>query len=205
MAVVQEAFDIPSEIGTKLINGEYKRFGGVVRHAVGHKKGQIVTHLKPADIKETNSSRNILVRGIKIVKDSHRVSGFICIGATIISCLAISKKLKNKEPAEFKEYRFVLKCYLDAIRLGNLDLYLINNMLESIDKLKKYKDYSKFTVQLTIEDTENLVTMIHDYTIKLANDNIIEIEEFSSKETSCPIDIFESLLKAQRKVFKEAA
>ena len=35
MAVIQEAFDIPADIMTKLLTGEYRRIGGVVRYAVG--------------------------------------------------------------------------------------------------------------------------------------------------------------------------
>ena len=38
MAVVQEAFDIPADIMTKLLTGEYRRIGGVVRYAVGPNK-----------------------------------------------------------------------------------------------------------------------------------------------------------------------
>ena len=49
MAIVQEAFDIPADIMTKLLTGEYRRIGGVVRYAIGPKKGQIVKHLEPVD------------------------------------------------------------------------------------------------------------------------------------------------------------
>jgi hypothetical protein len=53
MAIVQEAFDIPSDIMTKLLTGEYRRIGGVVRYATGPKKGQIVKHLDPVDLKKS--------------------------------------------------------------------------------------------------------------------------------------------------------
>ena len=45
MPVVTEAFDIPMDISTKLSIGEYRRIGGVIRVAVGPKKGQIVKFL----------------------------------------------------------------------------------------------------------------------------------------------------------------
>ena len=45
MAVIQEAFDIPTDIMTKLLTGEYQRIGGIVRYAVGPNKGQIVNRL----------------------------------------------------------------------------------------------------------------------------------------------------------------
>lgn len=57
MAVVQEAFDIPADIMTKLLTGESRRIGGVVRYAVGPRKGQIVKHLDPVDLKEAEQAR----------------------------------------------------------------------------------------------------------------------------------------------------
>lgn len=40
MAIVQEAYDIPTEIWTKILTGEYKRIGDVVRHAIWAHKGE---------------------------------------------------------------------------------------------------------------------------------------------------------------------
>ncbi len=59
MAVVQEAFDIPADIMTKLLTGEYRRIGGVVRYAVGPNKGQIVKHLKPVDMKAAEQAQGV--------------------------------------------------------------------------------------------------------------------------------------------------
>lgn len=204
MAVVQEAFDIPSDMMTKLINGDYRRIGGVVRHAGGPNKGQIVKHLKPVDIKES-SSRNVIARDLEKVKTNHKVSMTVGATTTIIGGILFYKKLKNREPAVLKEFRDELKCYIDAIRLGNLNLDLINNMHEAIKKLKQHKDYNKFSIQLTTEDIEDIVTTIQAYTIKLANDNVIDIEEFKREESSGVISTFENYLNAQRKVFKETA
>lgn len=39
MPIVQEVFDIPANIVAKILTGEYRRIGGVVRHAVGPNKG----------------------------------------------------------------------------------------------------------------------------------------------------------------------
>ena len=38
MAIVQDVFDIPDDIATKLATGVYKRIGSVVRYAVGPKR-----------------------------------------------------------------------------------------------------------------------------------------------------------------------
>ena len=53
MTVIQEAFDIPDDIMTKILTGEYRRIGGVVRYAGGSHKGQIVKHLDPVELKTT--------------------------------------------------------------------------------------------------------------------------------------------------------
>ena len=55
MVVVQEAFDVPTDIMTKLATGEYRRIGGVVRYASGVRNGQIVKLLKPVDSKTTKT------------------------------------------------------------------------------------------------------------------------------------------------------
>lgn len=39
MAVVQEAYDITDDILTKILTGEYRRIGSVIRYATGPKKG----------------------------------------------------------------------------------------------------------------------------------------------------------------------
>ena len=56
MAIVQDVFDIPDDIATGLATGVYRRIGSVVRYAVGPNKGQIVKHLKPVDIKNTEDA-----------------------------------------------------------------------------------------------------------------------------------------------------
>lgn len=53
MTVVQEAFDIPTDIMKKLLSVECRRTGGVVRYADGPRKGQIVKHLQPVDIDDS--------------------------------------------------------------------------------------------------------------------------------------------------------
>lgn len=59
MAIVQEAFDIPDDILTGLATGLYRRIGSVIRYASGSKKGQIVKHLKPVDIKTAEEAMSI--------------------------------------------------------------------------------------------------------------------------------------------------
>ena len=72
MAIVQDVFDIPDDIATKLATGVYKRIGSVVRYAVGPKKGQIVKHLKPIDLKSSRASTRFGCKGDSIRKTTQK-------------------------------------------------------------------------------------------------------------------------------------
>ena len=41
MAIIQEAFDIPADIMTKILTGEYRRIGGIVRYADGRRRDRL--------------------------------------------------------------------------------------------------------------------------------------------------------------------
>ena len=68
MAIVQEAYDIPTDIWTKILTGEYRRIGGVVRHAIGTHNGEIVKLLKPMDLHTGKQSQSLSVKALQYVK-----------------------------------------------------------------------------------------------------------------------------------------
>lgn len=72
MAIVQEIFDIPEDIMIKLNTKEYRRIGGVVRYACGPKKGQIVKHLEPVNLKEALDVQGIGVKAIQFAKNNKK-------------------------------------------------------------------------------------------------------------------------------------
>jgi len=127
-------------------------------------------------------------------------------GTLIVGGGAIAyKKLKNREPAVLKEFRQALKIYLDAIRTGSLDVDVIDNMAEALYALKQHKNYEKFSIQLTAEDIETLVNKIQDYTVKLAADNDIVLEDIEAEKSDDAIINLETYLNVQKRVFEEAA
>ena len=67
--------------------------------------------------------------------------------------------------------------YIDTIRNGDMDVEKIDSLMDSLEQLKAHKDYKKISIQLTTEELEILVGRIYDYTIKLADDNNIELAE----------------------------
>lgn len=206
MAIVQEAFDIPADIMRKLLTGEYRRIGGVVRYAIGPKKGQIVKHLDPADLKAAEQAQGF---GVKVLQFAKNNKKGIIIGAAITGVAAaggyIYYRLKTREPAVVAEFRSKLRIYIEEIRSGNLELDTINNLMAALETLKQHKDYEKYSIALSTDDLDVLVNRIYDYTIKLAENNDIELTEKERSQTDNSIINLQNYLKVQRRIFEEAA
>ena len=206
MAIVQEAFDIPADIMTKLLTGEYRRIGGVVRYAIGPKKGQIVKHLDPVDLKVAEQAKGIGAKALQLAKNNKK--GLI-IGGAIAGAAAIGGfiyyKVKTHEPAVVTEFRAALRTYIAEIRKGNLELDTINALISALDELKKHKDYEKFKITLSTEDLDTLVNRIYDYTIRLAENNKVELTEEELSKTDNSILNLQNYLKTQKRIFETAA
>jgi len=206
MAVIQEAFDIPADIMTKLLTGEYRRIGGVVRYAVGPHKGQIVKHLKPVDMKAAEQAQGV---GAQIMKFAKKNKKGLIIGAAVAGAATVGgiiyHKVKNREPAVVAQFRAALRTYIDEIRKGNLELETIETLMAALDKLKAHKDYEQFKIELSTEDLDVLVSRIYDYTIRLAENNQVELTEQERSKTDNSIINLQNYLRTQKRVFEEAA
>lgn len=206
MAIVQEAFDIPADIMTKLLTGEYRRIGGVVRYAIGPEKGQIVKHLDPVDLKVTEQAQGISARILQFAKTNKK--GLI-IGGVIAGVVAaggfIYYKVKTHEPEVVTQFRRALRTYIAEIRKGNLELDTINKLMLALDELKEHKDYEKFKITLSTEDLDTLVNRIYNYTIRLAENNKIELTEEELGRTDNSILNLQNYLKTQKRIFETAA
>lgn len=209
MAVVQEAFDIPANIMTKILAGEYRRIGGVVRYANGPHKGQIVKHLKPVDLKTAEQAQGVGVKAIQFAKKNKYALIIAGIGTGVAAAGAgIYHKIKIREPEVVSTFRITLKDYISAIRSGNLDMKDIDNLMVSLEKLKKHKDYEKISIQLSTEELDILVNKIYECTLKLAKDNSVELldEEQNPMHTSTgAIGNLQKYLNAQKRIFEVAA
>lgn len=206
MAIVQEAFDIPADIMTKILTGEYRRIGGIVRYAVGPKKGQIVKHLDPVDLKAAEQAKGIGAQVMQFAKNNKK--GLI-IGGVIAGAVAaggfIYYKVKTHEPAVVTKFRSALRTYISEIRKGNLELETINSLMAALDDLKKHKDYEKFKITLSTEDLDTLVNRIYEYTLRLAANNKIELTEEERSRSDNTILNLQNYLKTQKRIFEEAA
>ena len=207
MAIVQEIFDIPEDIMIKLNTKEYRRIGGVVRYACGPKKGQIVKHLEPVNLKEALDVQGIGVKAIQFAKNNKKAI-IVGIGTGIaVTVAGIYNKLKNREPKVVIEFRKALKAYIDAIRKGMLEIEIIDNLRYCLDDIKNHKDYEKIRIQFYTEEIGILINIIHQCTEKLAKDNVIELtdeEKLITSNVNTDILNLQDYLKVQRRIFEAA-
>lgn len=206
MAIAQDAFYIPDDIATGLAIGLYRRIGSVVRFATGPNKGQIVKHLEPLDLKIPEQAPGLGHKIIGFVQHHKKGVGIMAAGVAVVGAGVWGyTKWKNREPKALTKFRNALKVYIDAIRNGNMDIDKINDLMISLDELKEHKDYEKISIQLTAEELEVLVSRIHDYTVKLALDNSIELEEDELNVNGEAIINLQSYLKVQKRIFEDVA
>ena len=206
MAIAQDAFYIPDDIATGLATGLYRRIGSVVRYAIGPNKGQIVKHLQPIDLKAAEQAQGVGAKALQFVQ-YHKKEVGICTACAAVIGLGIwgYNWWKNHEPKILTEFRSALKTYIDAIRNGNMDLDKINTLMNALEALKQHKDYEKICIQLTAEDLEVLVGRIYEYTIKLAQDNSVELSDEELRLNNGAIINLQSYLKAQKRIFEAVA
>ncbi len=206
MAIAQDAFYIPDDIAKGLETDLYRRIGSVVRYAEGPNKGQIVKHLQPIDLKAAEQEQRLGAKVLQFVQHHKKEVGIAAIGAAVVSVgIWGYNKWKNHEPKVLTEFCAALKIYIDAIRNGNMDIDKINGLMETLEALKKHKDYEKISIQLSAEDLEVLVGCIYDYTIKLAADNAVDLSDEELNLNNGAIINLQSYLKAQKRIFETTA
>ena len=210
MSIAQDTFFIPDDIATGLSTGLYRRIGSVVRYANGPHKGQIVKHLPPIDLKAAEEAQGLGVKALHFAKQ-HKKGTIITVAsaAAIGTGIFVYNKVKNHEPKVVTEFRESLRIYIDAIRKGDMHLDKINDLMENLEKLKAHKNYDKISIQLTTEELSVLVGRIYEYTIKLANDNSVELTEdelhaANAKNEDTIINL-ETYLRTQKRIFEEVA
>ncbi|MCI8527663.1 MAG: hypothetical protein HFH82_00675 [Lachnospiraceae bacterium] len=202
MAIAQDAFYIPDDIAIGLATGLYRRIGSVVRYAVGPNKGQIVKNLQPIDLKAAEQAQGLGAKAIQFVANHKKEVGIAAIGVAIVWGYTA---WKNHEPKVLTEFRAALKVYIETIRTGNMSVEKIDNLMVALEELKKHKNYDKIIIQLITEELEVLVGRIYDYTIKLAEDNAVELSDDELNLDNSAIINLQFYLKAQKRIFEAAA
>lgn len=206
--IVQVPFLINDDLALKLATGQYERFGGVIRVAMGENKGQIVEMLKEA----TTADRNIahFEEGAISVKNSmfqvnkqNAVTGAIILGAIALTGVAIvggihiyKKKTGKYEPKQVKVLKADINKYVEALKEGNNSVELIDGLLNDVEKIKACKGFTEIESWLSLDQFGSFLNQIKEYTEEITN------QETKSNSNS-DILRFEDYLNLQRKVFAE--
>ncbi|MGX8797710.1 hypothetical protein ACR6HW_16860 [Fusibacter sp. JL298sf-3] len=208
MAIVQDAYNLTDDTLVKVLTGEYRRIGSVIRYASGPNKGQIVKHLKPIKIEAAQQAQGLGVKAIQFAKNNKKALIIAGVGTGIAFVSGgIYYKVKSREPEVVMMFREALKIYINGIREGNLNPAMINDLMTCLENLKEHKDYEKISVKLSTEDLDVLVNRIFEYTEKLAKDNSIELteEEINPQVSDGTILNLQRYLQAQKRIFESAA
>lgn len=88
---------------------------------------------------------------------------------------------------------------------GNLELETIETLMAALVQFKKHKNYEQFKIELSTEDLDVLVGRIYDYTIKLAENNQVELTEQERSKTDNSIINLQNYLRIQKHIFEEVA
>ncbi len=209
MAIVQDAYDLTDDILMKILTGEYRRIGSVIRYATGPNKGQIVKHLKPVRMEVAQQAQGLGAKVIQFAKNNKKALIIAGIGTGVVAVGGgIYYKIKTHELEVVTKFRSSLKIYISGIREGNLSVDLINDLMNCLENLKKHKDYEKISIQLSTEELDVLVNRISEYTEKLAKDNSIELmeDELNAQQIADgAIPNLQRYLQAQKRIFEAAA
>ena len=200
MSVIQVAFDIPPAIQKGIDEGTLIRYGGVVRDTLGH----VVKHLDEVPVSKKKNSVN------KIIEFAKKNKNFL-IGTVIVTAIAgityvVVKNKKNEEvkiPKCVADFNESFMRYIDAIKNGTVDEAKIDDVMKSLDEIKKNQKKGNIDITFSIENAKLLLDMVRSYTIRFAEANSYEIAESLEKQNE--INSLQQYLKIQKQVFKKCA
>lgn len=201
MALIQVALEVPDDVYVALLNGDLIRRGGVVRDATG----QIVVHLKEVGLVDEEAGKAAAGKAAAMAKQNKalrqnqqlaeraaqlaRQNKVILIGVGVVAAAAVvggaivhvvkGRKEKGAESLSEVEKSFnaAMKSYLDSLRKGKLNEEALAAVVANVDEVKTGLNDGTLTIDFTDGQLDALVTMLKDYTERLAAANGMELAE----------------------------
>lgn len=202
MALIQVALEVPDDVYVALLNGDLIRRGGVVRDAAG----QIVVHLKEVGPVDEEAGKVVAAKAAAMAKQNKallrqnqqlaeraaqlaRQNKVILIGVGVVAAAAavggaivhVVKGRKEKEAESLSEveksFNAAMKSYLDSLRKGKLNEEALAAVVTNVDEVKTDLNDGTLTIDFTDGQLDALVTMLKDYTERLAAANGMELAE----------------------------
>ena len=202
MALIQAALEVPDDVYVALLNGDLIRRGGVVRDATG----QIVVHLKEVGLVDEEAGKAAAGKAAAMAKQNKallrqnqqlaeraaqlaRQNKVILIGVGVVAAAAavggaivhVVKGRKEKGAESLSEveksFNAAMRSYLDSLRKGKLNEEALAAVVANVDEVKTGLNDGTLTIDFTDGQLDALVTMLKDYTERLAAANGMELAE----------------------------
>lgn len=208
--IQQVAFDVPDQIVTKLLSGEYIQYGGVIRDTAG----QIVMHLKPATIQQAGEqSMKIASRIGAFAKCNKNVVIFVgatAAAAAIAGGVALYQHVqkRNNEAVLFTDLNAALADYMDSVDKGELDSGKLDSAIEAIDGIVAKFGGEDVRIEISSDEFAGIVRIIRDYTQCLYSANayaLADKAEAVPERVDGTLENLRDYLIAQRRVFELVA
>jgi len=208
--VVQITYDVPLDIAKGLTTGELSMLGTA---AVRNSK-HITAHIREISRTISDGDEPMAAAMAKSAKNPK----FVIIGLGVVAVAAVGggvavwaksrrKQLASAEAPEcVLNYNASLAAYLEAIGSGSLDSDLIERLITDLDVLKENADSGSISLELSLEESDKLVSLIADYTDKLADANSVKLSGLGADTGSeGTIVDMRRYLEAQKQIFDESA
>lgn len=204
MALIQVALEVPDDVYVALLNGDLIRRGGVVRDATGqivvHLKevglvdeeaGKAAAGKAAAMAKQNKAllrqNQQLAERAAQLARQNKVILigvgvGVVAAAAAVGGAIVHVVKGRKEKGAESlseveKSFNAAMKSYLDSLRKGKLNEEALAAVVANVDEVKTGLNDGTLTIDFTDGQLDALVTMLKDYTERLAVANGMERAE----------------------------
>ena len=177
--MIQKVALIIPDAAQKLLDaGELVRTNGVLRYA---DTKSIYKHLEAVNLEDATAIQELGSAFKRVVKEHKGVIAVVLTVTLVISATAgviIHSKTKKQKAFEEKYNALLnvaIKHYTDAAQLGELDLNTIEVCEDALSSIPAITD--KVLVSMTEEQMLEFTNSLHEYTLRLAEENGYNIED----------------------------
>lgn len=111
------------------------------------------------------------------------------------------KAEESKIEACAKRFNNALNVYVGAIKVGNLQIHVLDDLIDSLDEIETKCGNREATVEISTGQLSALLFILSDYTQKLAAANNISLEGFGVENDSSLIAL-RPYLEKQREIMR---
>lgn len=118
--------------------------------------------------------------------------------------MLISDLSRRDEKEKLTALELALGQYVSAIKTGELRLDTITSLLTALESVQEYEDLKNAQIQLSLDQVNTLIHSVHEYTLRLAQDNQITLKPADYILMEDSIQNFRHDLTIQKRIFELA-